>query len=344
MTSEGIKVLANNGSQEGVLVESPTLIVPRKFLFYQCIDFESVPRALHANLLLQRIRQFSPFSEPASCQVLVGNIAQVWFWDSQRLTRMHHEQDLPALNVVPETMLYLPMMAGLRAQPCIEGWDLQYWDAGLLRHSRWFAEEPNEREKADFVRVCAAAQDHAWVLGGANLLSKPWNEKPFWSKENLASEPVASRLILGVFLAWLFLQLGLNFGAQIKEHYLSLRVSHKSEQLKELVAQRDGAINQQAFNQAIADLAQSPSQLHLLAQVRTCLGDLSFSILEWQYQREQLTLLLQQENQDTRALVEACAKTPIFSDVRAEPGVTPNQTRLVFSLKGSVVKGAGDAQ
>lgn len=343
MTSQGIKLLAGFSPYESVTLESATLIIPRKYLFYQCMDFESVPRALRANLLVQRVRQLSPFNNPASWQVTEANAAQVWFWDAERVIRMHDEQDLPTLSVVPEIMLYPPLDNGLRVQPCIEGWELQYWSAKLLRHSRWFASKPDARDQADFVRVCGAAENEAWFEGEPNLLTKPWNEKAFWSKENLQSEAVAPRLVLGVFLVWFCLQLGLSLGVQIKKAFLSASVSSKSERLADVVKQRDGAVQQQEFNQAVSALIERPSQLHLLAQVRTCLSSFSFMILDWQYQRGQIVLLLQQENLDTRALIEACNKSPVFSDVRAEPGITPNQTRLLFSLPGEL-KETSDAQ
>ena len=149
--------------------------------------------------------------------------------------------------------------------------------------------------------------------------------------------------MLGVFLVWFFLQLGLGLGVQIKQSFLSASVSSRSEGLADLVKQRDAAVQQQEFNQSVSALVQSPSQLHLLAQVRTCLSAFDFMILSWQYQRGQITLLLQQDNLDTRALIEACNKNPTFSDVRAEPGVTPNQTRLLFTLH-SESRGVSDAQ
>jgi hypothetical protein len=343
MTAEGIKLLAGFDAYEAVTLESATLIIPRKYLFYQCMDFESVPRALRANLLVQRVRQLSPFSNPANWQVTEGNTAQVWFWDSERVIRMHDEQDLPTLSVVPEIMLYPPLDNGLRVQPCIEGWELQYWSTKLLHHSRWFASKPDARDQADFMRVCGAAKDEEWFEGETHLLTKPWNEKAFWSKENLQSEAVAPRLVLGVFLVWFCLQLGLGLGVQIKKAFLSASVATKSSRLADVVKQRDGALQQQEFNQAVSALIERPSQLHLLAQVRTCLSSFNFMILDWQYQRGQIALLLQQDNLDTRALIEACNKNVAFSDVRAEPGITANQTRLLFSLPGEI-KEASDAQ
>jgi hypothetical protein len=344
MTAEGIKLLAGRSNYELVTLESPTLIIPRKFLFYQCMDFESVPRALRKNLLIQRVRQFSPFGEPASWHVNEGNAAQVWFWDSERIVRMHHEQDLPTLSVVPEPMLYPPLENGLRIQTCIEGWELQYWAHKVLLHSRWFAQKPDAREQADFVRVCGATENESWGEGSAELLSKPWNEKAFWSKENLQSEAVAPRLVLGIFLAWFCLQVGLGLGVQIKKAFLSASVASKNSRLVDVVKQRDGAMQQQEFNQSVSALIETPSQLHLVAQVRSCLAGLdNFMILDWQYQRGQVAVVLQQDNLDTRALIEACNKNPVFTDVRAEPGITPNQSRLLFSLPGAV-KEASDAE
>lgn len=333
MTSERIKLLAGVPGYESVVLESPTLIIPRKYLFYQCIEFDVVSRSLRANLLIQRIRQLSPFNNPAHWQVNQGNLEQVWFWESERVIRMHHEQDLPTLNVVPETMLYPPLANGLRIQPCIEGWDLQYWSANVLRHSRWFASKPNAREQADFIRVCGAAENEEWQEGDLYLLPKPWNEKTFWSKENLTSEAVAPRLVLGVLLAWLTLQLGLGLGVQIHEKILATSVASKNKQLKTLVRERDGALQQQELNQAIVSLVSSPSQLHLLAQVRACIpADAKYSILDWQYQHGQLTLLLQQDSLDTRALIQSCSANPAFSEVHVEPGITPDQIRVLFSL------------
>jgi hypothetical protein len=344
MTPQSIKLLASQSAYELVTLESATLIIPRKYLFYQCMDFESVTRALRVNLLLQRVRQLSPFTNPASWQVSEGNVAQVWFWDAERVIHMHHEQDLPTLSVVPEIMLYPPLDNGLRVQPCIEGWELQYWSAKLLRHSRWFATKPDARDQADFVRVCGAAADEQWSEGSSELLCKPWNEKAFWSKENLQSEAVAPRLVLGIFLAWFCVQLGLGLGVQIKKAFLSASVSSKNHRLADVVKQRDGALQQQEFNQAVSALIEGPSQLHLLAQVRSCLSSLNnFMILDWQYQRGQIAILLQQDNLDTRALIEACNKNPAFTDVRAEPGITPNQTRLLFTLPGEV-KEVSDAE
>lgn len=339
MAPNNARLLADNSAYADVAFESPTLIIPRKHLFYQCMDFESVPAPLRSSLLSQRVRQLSPFKNSATWDEKEGNVIQLWFWDSERVKQLQQDQNLSALNPVPEAMFYSPLENGFRLQPCIEGWELQYWFAKVLRQSRWFSTKPSAREQDDFIRASGVTGQPDWILGDTRLLTKPWNERPFWSRENLQRESVATRLLLGAFLMWFCLQLGLGIGTQIKTAFLSASVAARNAELSDLVEQRDGAMRQQEFNQVVSTLVNRPSQLSLVAQVHNCLSEFEFVMLSWQYQKGQITLLLQQDNLDTRALIEACNKSAVFSDVRAEPGVTPNQTRLLFSINDEA-KGA----
>nr|WP_324257466.1 hypothetical protein [Cellvibrio fontiphilus] len=322
---------------------SACLIVPRQYLFYLYIDLSSVPNALRKNFIQQRLQQLSPFSNPESCLVQEADGAQLWFWDSRLLSgRREQTPGLPQVTI-PESLLRRPFQDGFRVQPCIHGWELQYWETNSLRYTRWLANRPDTVAKDDFVRTCGYNMKAAdWSDAGAELLSAPWNEKPFWSKATLSSEPVATRLIAGVLLAWIFLELGMGLGTIGKQSYLSSSVESQSEALSQLVDQRDAALRQKDFNQAIADLIAAPTPLWLSAQVHSCLADFDFVILDWQYQRGQLVVLLEKEGLDTRALIESCAANPGFSDVRVEPGITPAQTRVLFSLPQATQEGNDD--
>lgn len=345
MTAEGACLLSNYSSVSShTQLESPRLIIPRQYLFYLYVNLESVPHALRRNLIQQRLQQASPFSNPASWIVQEGNSAQIWFWDDSLIrARREQESQLPT-SVLPESLLRSPFTQGFRLQPCLSGWEMQYWDATNLRHTRWLSQRPDVRAQADFVRTCGYSLDQVeWAEADANLLPRPWNEKPFWSKENLTSEPVATKLIAGVLLAWVTLELGMGLGTQIKESYLSSSVAAQNEAMMDLVSQRDGALRQKEFNQAISDLTAAPTPLFIAAQVQQCLAAFEFSILDWQYQRGQLVLVLQKEGLDTRALIESCAANPAFTDVRVEPGLTPDQTRVLFSLPGAVIEGEPNA-
>jgi hypothetical protein len=345
MTAEGARLLSDLPSiSSDTQLESPRLIVPRQYLFYLYVNLESVPHALRRNLIQQRLQQASPFSNPASWIVQEGVSAQIWFWDENLIqTRREQILELPA-SVLPESLLRSPFAQGFRLQPCLSGWEMQYWDAANLRHTRWLSQRPDARAQADFVRTCGFSLEQVeWAEANASLLPRPWNEKPFWSKENLTSEPVATKLIAGVLLAWLTLELGMVLGTQIKESYLSSSVAAQNEAMMDLVSQRDGALRQKEFNKAIDELTAAPTPLFVAAQVHHCLKSFDFIILDWQYQRGQLVVILQKEGLDTRGLIESCAANPAFTDVRVEPGLTPDQTRVLFSLPGAVVEGEPNA-
>jgi hypothetical protein len=345
MTAEGTRLLSDLPSiSSDTQLESPRLIVPRQYLFYLYVNLESVPHALRRNLIQQRLQQASPFSNPASWIVQEGVSAQIWFWDENLIqTRREQILELPA-SVLPESLLRSPFAQGFRLQPCLSGWEMQYWDAANLRHTRWLSQRPDARAQADFVRTCGFSLEQVeWAEANASLLPRPWNEKPFWSKENLTSEPVATKLIAGVLLAWLTLELGMVLGTQIKESYLSSSVAAQNEAMMDLVSQRDGALRQKEFNKAIDELTAAPTPLFVAAQVHHCLKSFDFIILDWQYQRGQLVVILQKEGLDTRGLIESCAANPAFTDVRVEPGLTPDQTRVLFSLPGAVVEGEPNA-
>lgn len=340
MTAEGAKLLSDLPSKSSdTQLESPRLIVPRQYLFYLYVNLESVPHALRRNLIQQRLQQASPFNNPSSWIVQEGGGAQIWFWD-ESLIQARREQipELPT-SALPESLLRNPFTQGFRLQPCLNGWEMQYWDVVNLRHTRWLPQRPDARAQADFVRTCGYSLEQVeWAEADANLLPRPWNEKPFWSKENLTSEPVATKLIAGVLLAWVTLELGMGLGTQIKESYLASSVAAQNEAMSDLVSQRDGALRQKEFNQAISELTVAPTPLFIAAEVHKCLAAFDFSILDWQYQRGQLVLVLQKEGLDTRALIESCAANSAFTDVRVEPGITPDQTRVLFSLPGAVIE------
>ncbi len=327
-----------------VQLESARLIIPRQYLLYAKISLENLPRALRANLIQQRVQQASPFANPGSWVIQDDDSAQVWFWDAELIAKRRDENPQLPQTLLPEPLLRQPQTDGFYLQTCLFGWDMQYWLSGELLHTRWTPNKPDARAQADFVRQCGKAiQDVDWVELAPDLLSRPWNEKPFWTRETLTQEKIASKLIAGVLIAWVCLELGLGLGTEIKSSWLAAQVAEKNEAMMDLVSQRDGALRQQEFNQAVSELVSTPSPLFLSAQVNQCLANFDFALLDWQYQRGQLIVVLQKEGLDTRALIESCTSNPAFSDIRVEPGITPDQTRVLFSLPGAVSGEQSDA-
>lgn len=344
ITAEGTLPLDELPGSHRVQLSSARLIVPRQFLFYLYVPLGNIPKTLRANLIQQRVQQASPFANPASWVIQEEQAAQIWFWDADLIARRRADNPSLPQSVLPETLLRQPLVDGFYLQACLNGWDMQCWSAGELLHTRWLLNKPDVRAQTDFVRHCSKNnQDANWVELQPLLLDRPWNEKPFWTRETLTQEKVATRLIAGLLAAWVFLELGLGLGTEIKSSWLAAQVAEKNDAMMDLVNQRDGALRQQEFNQAIGQLIANPSPLYLAAQIHQCTADVDFAILDWQYQRGQLVVLLQKEGLDTRGLIESCAANPAFTDVRVEPGLTPDQTRVLFSLPGALQEESNNA-
>lgn len=344
LSASGLKLLGS-----GELLESPTIIVPRKFLFFQHIDLSAVPRNLWNSVIQQRIRQLSPFSVVDHWQVVEGNSAQVWFWDRRKLSGFQESQELTSVPCIPENLFYSPYDQGFRLQPCFEGWEMQYWHQGVLKQSRWLSALPCEADQQEFARILQAQlllidDKIEWVQGSRELLIRPWNEKPFWSKENLQQEKAVTTLALGFLLSMLLLQLGMTLGVIVKEAIATASTSHKQQSLKALVRQRDQALQEQEFNQVFSKYLALPSQLALVANVTSFLTDVPFVLLDWQYQQGQLTLLIQQDQPNPRVIIEQLSKSPLFINVRTEPGQTPMQTRLLMTVKGVLLDEVNNAK
>ncbi|WP_151033220.1 hypothetical protein [Cellvibrio sp. KY-GH-1] len=344
ITADSAELLDQCAPSMSVQLDSARLIIPRQYLFYTNIPLANLPKSLRANLIHQRVQQASPFANVGSWVVQSDDSAQVWFWDAERIANRRGENPQLPQTLLPEPLLRQPQTDGFYLQTCLFGWDMQYWLSGELRHTRWTPSKPDARVQTDFVRQCGKTiQGVDWVELAPDLLSRPWSEKPFWTRETLTQEKIASKLIAAVLIAWACLELGLGFGTEIKSSWLAAQVAEKNEAMMDLVSQRDGALRQQEFNQAVSELVSTPSPLFLSAQVNQCLAKFDFALLDWQYQRGQLIVVLQKEGLDTRALIESCTSNPAFTDVRVEPGITPDQTRVLFSLPGAVSEEQNDA-
>lgn len=318
------------------MLESPAIIIPRNHLLFLTIDVTQVPQTVRASFLSQRVKQVSPFRATGRYTLIENGIAQLWIWDKEKTDKFQSQQELVGLPCIPEILFYTPIADGYRVQACLVGWELQCWESSVLMQSRWYSALPCEQDMADFVRVSSGLnlEPLEWANGERVLLSKPYSEKPFWTKENLLKEEHLSKIIAGVLLAFLLFQLGLFLGVLSREAYTGYSVTHAQKALKERVQQRDAALEGQEFNRHFSAVIQSPSQLFILAQLNKCLDGQNYQLLDWQFQRGRLTLAIQQDQPNVRALVEECSKNALFTQIHTEPGSSANQTRMSMSVMG----------
>jgi hypothetical protein len=310
-------------NESGPLAATSVDYIPRQQLVYLRLDLHAIPKAHWQNVIQQGIRKHSPFESCSHTVYVSEQHAQIWLWAQGEAKT--------ASQRIPEPLLHPPIRDGLLLQTCHQGYDVQYWKDSVLRASLWCAEAPTEETKSSFARACGiAAADSDWHSQALLWLPAPWTVKPFWTLETLTSEPILTRIVAGLLLAAILFQLAVVGGVYIQRNNIASEISEREAAVAELITVRDQATQQQQRNAQLFDLMSVPSQLLLSAEIHTRLREIPFEILDWQYQAGRLRLLVQQENLSTRAVIEALNASRLFTDVRIEPGLLPEQS--VFSM------------
>jgi len=313
---------------------APASYISRSQLLYRCIDFVDVPAALRHRVLQQRLKSLVPFAEFDYFLVWQSHRALVWLWS------VTAGVDSTAR---PESLFHPSLSDGFQWLVCAQGYEMQYWKEGALVQSSWSLEQPSDVQLEQFQRGCGAlAAPLAWQHQDLQWLPRSWAEKPFWTRENLLSEPVLAPMLAGFLSLWLIVALGLGLGGYWRLSSLEDRVALQREQLQELLQLRESAMEQQASNQYLLALLDQSTQLDVAAELYGRLSAVPFRILDWQYQRGQLKLILQQPELDSRAVLEALADSHIFTQARIEPGLLQEQSVLTLTLSDQRTGGADE--
>jgi len=313
---------------------APASFIPRSQLVYRCIDFADVPAALRHRVLQQRLKSLVPFTEFDYFLVWESHQALVWLWPVAAGFDSSSR---------PEPLFHPSVSDGFQWLACAQGYELQYWQKGVLMQSSWSLEQPSDVQLEQFQRGCGALADPmTWLRQDLQWLPRSWAEKPFWTRENLISESVLAPT-LAVFLSlWLIWVLGSGAGSYWRLSSLEDRVALQREQVQELLQLREAAMEQQASNQYLLELLDQSTQLDVAEELYGRLSAVPFRILDWQYQRGQLKLILQQPELDSRAVLEALAASQIFTQARIEPGLLQEQSVLTLTLSHQRTGGADE--
>lgn len=116
--------------------------------------FFALPRGLKPSERLQalqlKLASWSPFTQSSYCVAMLSTGASVWARD-ERLAQVHSRA--AAAPWWPEVTAYqIIAPEGLVVQRCAQGVDLQWWQEGELRASRWRESMPDAESLLTFVR------------------------------------------------------------------------------------------------------------------------------------------------------------------------------------------------
>ncbi|MDE0348307.1 MAG: hypothetical protein OXM56_01160, partial [Gammaproteobacteria bacterium] len=239
------------------------------------------------------------------------------------------------VRVLPESVFHPAKSDGVHVQACHEGFEAQRWRDGVLDDAFWFAREPDPQDIAWFVSRTkdVEAQEFGAIphTPATPLLPDPWSSALTpreWLEEHEFPLVAATVLVLALALVWQETRFW-------KVAYAKEATAAAFEQMQETLAPelnaRNAVLELRLQNRAMAAILDEPSQARLMAIIDGILPSDTATFQAWRYQGRELRVVVEDQDPNPVAYVEAFSAVPIFQDVRAAPERTP--TRLEITLR-----------
>ncbi len=153
VTFEGLHDSVPEQRKSGIVSEllgGRQLILSRRLCSFKSkvIEGQEFTTRMASALVLETLA-YSSFSKTGIYITCVNGMVNIWTWDISQIEKL---TDLPVRHAVPETLFHTPMH-GFSVRACLEGYEGQFWENGVLRSSRWWAELPSVQAWNNFVRA-----------------------------------------------------------------------------------------------------------------------------------------------------------------------------------------------
>jgi hypothetical protein len=282
---------------------------------YRRFDFSALPPSRRREALDVAARH-GPFEggTRSACR-WQGGIAHVW--------TPRDPLDLPddADLIAESSLVPAPADAdAVRLLALRDGVEGQVWDAGVLGASRWWPQPPSADAWSRFLRAAGRPADAAVPPVQALAAdAEPWGE----AHERLAWRPArieafawrATAVVVALVLGW---QLAALATWSIAPALQTARLDALRGDAAPLIAARERAEGAQQRLAGLAALVDGPSDLQLMADVRTALGA-EARVVGWARDGGRLRIDLQGVGADPRPVVQAFAGHPRLAAVVANP-------------------------
>ena len=323
----------------------PYWIVGRGLCMYRREDFSRVPRNKRRSALALKLPVWSPFERTGHYCAWSGGAAMVWFWDADMVgAELDAWRSAPraggkaTFRVLPETVFHSKKGDGLHLQACREGFELQYWRAGVLDDAFWFANRPNERDLRWFLDR-QGADAHGSAPGrpapeAAAFAPEPWPGTAIpgeWLATNERAL-VASCLVALVLVAvW---QEARFWKLSFLERRVESELARVQDALAPLLDARNELLRLRRTNRALSGVLNEPSQAYLMGLVDRAIPGSEARFREWRYQQRELTVLVEDPDLDPIEYVHSLEAEPRFERVRAEPARGDNRIEISLRVRG----------
>lgn len=270
-------------------------VLSRSLLRFHTIDLANVPAKSRAQSLQLELIQWTPFARSEYYIGWIGEQALVWAWDAERIGAdlAKHQQNAARVEVIPEPLLRTPHKDGLILLQCLDGFEAQVWQRGLLLHSRWWPQTPHAEEWLMFQRDAAVAPSQQ-QMSVAHAQSTGLADQA-WLANSAAGDPAtrdAERMVIAATALALF---GATcwYGASWYKvrgqmDMLNQQKAQLQSQATPIAQARGQALDDLQRIQSLQTLSQYPGQLSLMAKIGQNLPQDKSSLKDWDFQNGQL--------------------------------------------------------
>jgi hypothetical protein len=319
-------------------------VLARGLCRLRLLPLDGIPQRDRLGRIRVEMAAWQPFEQTGVCAVLQADQALLYGWDAAALAQRLSElgEPWPVRQLLPESLLQAPG-EGLRRLALDEGEELQWWQDGQLRASRWWPQAPDAEQWQAFCRgiglhdlpALPAAQalpllgavPRAWgslyQAGAGGAL--PWRTM----LHALAAAAVLGTSALGA-------DLGRQAWDQAREaETLQAELERLRTELAPISTARREALTLRVGVQAASDWMQQPEALSLLAHLASRLPPDGSRLRLFDWNGEQLNLSLDPAAATPRVVyVQALEEGGWFEQVREQSQEGGGALALVTRLRG----------
>lgn len=274
-------------------------------------DLKHVAKAQRTKALQIQIRQWSPYGKTGQYVVFGQDHALVWAWDADRLSADLTTQKLKSSStrVIPETLLHITLLSGLRLVECLDGVEGQLWQNQRIVHSRWWTEPPSLDDWLNFQRDAGIAPE---LDGGLPQVQKlTWLKRPWADTEDLTRgqgsvfrhETWVIRgmtALLLVFTVWSGVELIKMWQATL---HSKIQLAELEQRAQPRLEARRKTLESLSRIETLQATNPYPTQLALMTAVALSLSPESAYLTEWDFRSGKLKITIASANKLTSGLL-----------------------------------------
>ncbi len=294
-------------------------LVARSLCYFKEFNLKSVDPKERRNALQVKILQWSPFQETGKYILYHGDKACVWIWDDTVVQNGMYAQGVTVANVMPETLLLGSKKEdGFRLVQCMEGYEGQLWEDGVITSSRWWPTFPEERQLQLFFMSNDLPPQEDYAVEEAAYLSRPWTRRfNVMEMFNIRSERFWVKLgtVAVVFLLSYFGYRYYVFSQYSRDY--SRRLSAVQDEVAPIRAAQNrinGIYNKYAV---LVETVRGFSQLQLLSDVHKRLPEIS-AFAQWQFTGETLQFIAPVPGLKPLDIVSRLQENEIYSNISVD--------------------------